>query len=71
MCGLDRVGQWAVVEEDGWVTGDEVCVSGKWSKLGNIGCGDVETLTWAYWCEEICSHPLSFKICESLCEYRK
>lgn len=37
MCGLDRVGQWAVVEEDGWVIGDEVYVSMKWVKLLGIG----------------------------------
>lgn len=32
MYGFDRVGQWAV-EEDGWVTGNEVYVSIKWVKL--------------------------------------
>lgn len=37
MCGLDRVGQWAAVEEDGCVTGDEVYVSRKWSELLGIG----------------------------------
>ncbi len=57
MCGLDRVGRWAVVEKDGWWQAMRSMSAGNGQTVGNIGCGDVETLKWAY-----CGKLLPFSV---------